>query len=268
MPDIPFYLVDAFSDRAFGGNPAAVCPLVDWLPDATLLSMAREHNQSETAFFVRTDDGFALRWFTTQGEINLCGHATLASAHVIFEYLDYPHAEIRFSTRFVGPLTVRRSGDWLSMDFPAWETRAVEPPALLLSALGIDGARECRLGRDYVVVLDTPQQVAALAPDIHAMAPLEKMVCVTAPGGGDGADFVSRFFCPGESVAEDPVTGSAHSMLIPYWGERLGKTQMLARQISARGGELRCEWRGERVTIGGRARTYLIGNLLLRGMNG
>ncbi|MDU4001747.1 PhzF family phenazine biosynthesis protein [Pluralibacter gergoviae] len=262
MLEIPFYMVDAFSDRAFGGNPAAVCPLVDWLPDATLLKMAQEHNQSETAFFVRTDGGFELRWFTTQGEINLCGHATLASAHVIFEYLDYPHAEIRFTTRFIGELTVKRSGDWLTMDFPAWQTAPVQPPALLLSGLGIDGAQAFRLGRDYLVVLENEQQVAALAPDIHPMLPLEKMVCVTAPG--DEVDFVSRFFCPGEAVAEDPVTGSAHSMLIPYWGERLGKKQMQARQISARGGELRCEWRGDRVLISGEARTYLIGTVMLR----
>lgn len=261
MLEIPFYMVDAFSDRAFGGNPAAVCPLIDWLPDATMLKMAQQHNQSETAFFVRTDDGFALRWFTTQGEINLCGHATLASAHVIFEYLDYPHAEIRFSTRAVGTLSVKRSGDWLTLDFPAWKSEPVQPPALLLDALGIEAAKECRLGRDYLVVLENQQQVAALAPDINAMLPLEKMVCVTAPGGE--SDFVSRFFCPGESVAEDPVTGSAHSMLIPYWGQRLGKKQMMARQISARGGELRCEWRDDRVLIGGQARTYLIGTVML-----
>jgi PhzF family phenazine biosynthesis protein len=262
MQEIDFYMVDAFSDRTFGGNAAAVCPLTQWLPDATLLKMAQQHNQSETAFFVRTDDGFELRWFTTQYEINLCGHATLAAAHVIFEYLNHPSAEIHFSTRFVGPLTVSRRGDWLTLDFPAWQTDTVEtPPALLFSALGIERAVEVRAGRDYLVVLENQQQVEALQPDIAAMIPLGKMVCVTAPG--DDEDFVSRFFCPGESVPEDPVTGSAHSMLIPYWGEKLGRTRMQARQVSARGGELRCEWRGERVLIGGQATTYLIGKVLL-----
>lgn len=262
MQEIPFYMVDAFSDRAFGGNAAAVCPLIEWLPDETLLKMAQEHNQSETAFFVRTDSGFELRWFTTQGEINLCGHATLASAHVIFEILDYPHTEIRFSTRFVGELTVTRSGDWLTLNFPAWQTTATEPPALLLSSLCIEEYVEIREARDYLVVLKNQQQLEALQPDIHAMKPLGKMVCVTAPG--DEHDFVSRFFCPGESVAEDPVTGSAHSMLIPYWSEKLGKTQMQARQVSARGGELRCERRGDRVLIGGQASIYIIGRIFLR----
>jgi PhzF family phenazine biosynthesis protein len=262
MQELPFYMVDAFTDRTFGGNAAAVCPLIEWLPDDTLLKMAQEHNQSETAFFVRTDSGFELRWFTTQGEINLCGHATLASAHVIFEYLEYPHTEIRFSTRFVGELTVTRSGDWLTLNFPAWRTDAVEPPALLLRALGIENYEEVRVARDYLVVLKNQQQLEALKPDIHALLPLGKMVCVTAPG--ETHDFVSRFFCPGESVAEDPVTGSAHSMLIPYWGEKLGKQQMAARQVSARGGELRCEWQGERVLIGGQATTYIIGSVYLR----
>ena len=135
MQEIDFYLVDAFSDKTFGGNAAAVCPLEAWLPDETLLKMAQQHNQSETAFFVRTDGGFELRWFTTLDEINLCGHATLAASHVIFEYLDYPHTEITFTTRFVGELTVKRSGDWLTLNFPAWSTEVVEnPPALLFSA--------------------------------------------------------------------------------------------------------------------------------------
>ena len=263
MKEIAFYLVDAFSDRPFGGNPAAVCPLETWLPDDILLKMAQQHNQSETAFFVRTDTGFELRWFTTQYEINLCGHATLASAHVIFEYLDYPATEIVFSTRFVGDLTVTRNGDWLTLDFPAWESEAVDnPPALLLSALGISSAKEVRAGRDYMVVLENQQQVESLTPDIEAMKPLGKMVCITAPG--DEVDFVSRFFCPGESVAEDPVTGSAHSMLIPWWGKKLGKSKMAARQVSARGGDLRCELKGDRVLMSGQAALYLKGTVFLR----
>lgn len=263
MQKIDFYLVDAFSDRAFGGNVAAVCPLEEWLPDETLLNMAQQHNQSETAFFVRTDGGFELRWFTTLDEINLCGHATLAASHVIFEYLDYPHTEITFTTRFVGELTVKRSGDWLTLNFPAWPTEVVDnPPALLLSALGVEQAKEVRVGRDYMVVLENQQQVEALTPDISAMIPLDKMVCVTAPG--DEYDFVSRFFCPGEGVPEDPVTGSTHSMLIPYWSEKLGKTVLDARQVSRRGGDLRCELAGDRVLIGGQATLYLKGHIYLR----
>lgn len=263
MQEIDFYLVDAFSDATFGGNAAAVCPLEEWLPDETLLKMAKQHNQSETAFFVRTDAGFELRWFTTQDEINLCGHATLAASHVIFEYLDYPHTEIAFSTRFVGELKVTRSGDWLTLNFPAWATEKVEnPPALLLSSLGIGDAKEVRVGRDYLVVLESQRQVEALTPDISAMIPLEKMVCVTAPG--EQYDFVSRFFCPGEGVPEDPVTGSTHSMLIPYWSEKLGKTTLSARQVSYRGGDLRCELLGDRVLIGGQATLYLKGKVFLR----
>ena len=263
MHTIDFYLVDAFSDHTFGGNAAAVCPLTEWLPDELLLKMAQQHNQSETAFFVRTDGGFELRWFTTLDEINLCGHATLAASHVIFEYLDYPHTEITFTTRFVGELTVKRSGDWLTLNFPAWSTEVVEnPPALLFSALGIPEAKEVRVGRDYLVVLESQQQVEALTPDIGAMIPLDKMVCVTAPG--EKYDFVSRFFCPGEGVPEDPVTGSAHSMLIPYWSEKLAKTSLFARQVSARGGELRCELKGDRVRMSGRASLYMKGHLFLR----
>lgn len=263
MQEIDFYLVDAFSDRAFGGNAAAVCPLEEWISDETLLKMAQQHNQSETAFFVRTDTGFELRWFTTLHEINLCGHATLAASHVIFEYLDYPHTEITFTTRFVGELTVKRSGDWLTLNFPAWSTEMVDnPPPGLFSALGIAQAKEVRVGRDYMVVLESQQQVEALTPDIAAMAPLGKMVCVTAPG--EEYDFVSRFFCPGEGVPEDPVTGSTHSMLIPYWSEKLGKTSMNARQVSYRGGDLRCELKGDRVLIGGQATLYLKGRIFLR----
>ncbi|RDT53002.1 PhzF family phenazine biosynthesis protein [Escherichia coli] len=264
MHTIDFYMVDAFSDHTFGGNAAAVCPLTEWLPDDVLLKMAQQHNQSETAFYVRNDDGFELRWFTTQYEINLCGHATLAAAHVIFEYLDYPDTQINFTTRFVGPLIVSRKGDWLTLDFPAWQTeRVAAPPALLFETLGITQAKEVRVARDYMVVLENQQQVEAVTPDIAAMIPLKKMVCITAPG--DKHDFVSRFFCPGESVPEDPVTGSAHSMLIPYWADKLGKSVLQARQLSARGGELRCEARGERVLIGGQATTYLIGKVYLRG---
>jgi len=263
MQSIDFYMVDAFANATFGGNTAAVCPLSDWLPDEILLKMAKQHKQSETAFFVPTDEGFELRWFTSLGEINLCGHATLATAHVIFEHLGDPRRTIRFSTRFVGPLTVTREGEWLTLDFPAWETEPSAPLPLLLKALGIGECKEVRVARDYMVVLESQQQVEAVRPDINAMLPLGKMVCVTARGNGD-YDFVSRFFSPGDAIPEDPVTGSAHSMLIPYWARKLDKTKMLARQVSERGGDLRCQLAGDRVLIGGQATTYLIGKVLLR----
>jgi PhzF family phenazine biosynthesis protein len=263
MQQIDFYMIDAFSNTTFGGNAAAVCPLTEWLPDETLLKMAQQHNQSETAFFVANDTGFELRWFTSLAEINLCGHATLAAAHVIFEHLDYPGSTIHFATRFVGPLTVVRNDKWLTLDFPAWETKPVIPPALLLETLGITECKEVRVARDYLVVMENRQQVETVRPNINGMLPLGKMVCITAAGDGE-YDFVSRFFCPGEAVAEDPVTGSAHSMLIPYWAERLNKTQMLAHQGLERGGDLRCQLVGDRVYIGGQATTYLIGKVLLR----
>lgn len=262
MQQIDFYMVDAFASATFGGNAAAVCPLKEWLPDELMQNMAKQHNQSETAFFVANDTGFELRWFTTQSEINLCGHATLAAAHVIFEHLEYPHSTINFTTRFVGPLTVTRDNSWLTLDFPGWFSEPVQPPALLAECLGITGYQEVRAARDYMVVLENQQQVEAIRPDSVAMLALDKMVCVTAPGDGD-YDFVSRFFCPGEGVSEDPVTGSAHSMLIPYWAEKLGKTQLLAYQKSERGGELRCQLTGDRVLIGGQAKTYLLGKVWL-----
>lgn len=225
--------------------------------------MSQQHNQSETAFFVANDNGFELRWFTTLGEINLCGHATLAAAYVIFEHLDYSGTTIHFATRFVGPLMVTRSGEWMTLDFPSWETEPVIPPALLLEALGITECKEVRMARDYMVVMENQQQVEAVRPNINAMLPLGKMVCITAAGEGE-YDFVSRFFCPGDAVAEDPVTGSTHSMLIPYWSEKLKKTQMLAHQGAERGGDLRCQLEGDRVLISGQAATYLIGKVLLR----
>ncbi|MPT44791.1 MAG: PhzF family phenazine biosynthesis protein, partial [Klebsiella sp.] len=193
MQEIQFYLVDAFSDKNFGGNAAAVCPLSEWLADDVLLKMAQQHNQSETAFFVHTDEGYELRWFTTLGEINLCGHATLATAHVIFEYLDHPSATITFSTRFVGELRVTRSGDWLTLDFPAWTTTPVDnPPADLLAGLGLESAVEVREGRDYLVVLADRQQVEAVQTDMARLQKLGKMICVSA--ADDEYDFVSRFF--------------------------------------------------------------------------
>nr|WP_318381776.1 PhzF family phenazine biosynthesis protein [uncultured Enterobacter sp.] len=262
MQEIDFYIVDAFSDRTFGGNAAAVCPLVQWLPDETLLRMAQQHNQSETAFFVRNGHRFALRWFTTRNEVNLCGHATLASAQVIFNHLDEPGDTLVFDTAS-GELTVTRQGEWLTLNFPVGVTEEQTPPAAMLSALGITRYVAARKGRAWVIELESRAQVEALTPDISRMTPMEHKVSVTAKGEGD-YDFVSRFFSPGEAVWEDPVTGSAHTMLIPYWAEKLGKTTLLARQVSARGGDVRCVLQGDRVLMSGQATTYLTGTVLLK----
>lgn len=262
MQEIDFYLVDAFSDTAFGGNPAAVCPLKEWLPDETLLKMAQQHNQSETAFFVCSKGGIELRWFTTVTEVNLCGHATLASAYVLFNELGYPDSRIHFDTAS-GRLTVSREDDWMTLDFPACPTQTQTPPPELLSALGISHYVEARKGRAWVIVLENQQQVEAVTPNISAMTPGEHKVAVTARGNGQ-YDFVSRFFSPGVAVWEDPVTGSSHTMLIPYWSEKLGKSSLFARQISARGGDVRCELNGHRVLMGGQASLYLKGTVFLR----
>lgn len=262
MQEIDFYLVDAFSDTTFGGNPAAVCPLKAWLPDEILLKMAQQHNQSETAYFVCSKGGIELRWFTTLSEVNLCGHATLAAAHVLFTELDYPDARIHFDTAS-GRLTVTREGDWMTLDFPACPTHEETPPPEMLTALGISRYVEARKGRAWLIVLENRQQVEALAPHFSAMTPGEHKVSVTARGEGE-YDFVSRFFSPGVSLPEDPVTGSAHTMLIPWWSEKLGKTAMLARQVSARGGDVRCELKGSRVLMSGQASLYLKGTVFLR----
>ena len=206
--------------------------------------------------------GFSLRWFTTQNEVNLCGHATLASAHVVFQHLHYPDERVHFET-LSGRLTVSRREAWLTLDFPACPTHDAVPPADMLQALGLSHYVNARKGRAWVIELESRQQVEALKPNISAMIPGEHKVSVTAPGDGE-YDFVSRFFSPGEAVWEDPVTGSAHTMLIPYWSAKRGKTQLLARQVSARGGDMRCELKGKRVLMSGQAVTYLNGVITLR----
>jgi PhzF family phenazine biosynthesis protein len=257
---IPLYQIDAFTDRLFAGNPAAVCPLDEWLPADQMQAIAAENNLSETAFFVRRGDLYELRWFTPEVEVDLCGHATLASAFVIFTYLEPAREAVRFSTRS-GALEVRRQGDLLVMDFPARMPRPCATSPELAQALGAAPA-ELWEARDYLAVYESEQQVRALAPDMGALRRVGHFaVIVTAPGSD--VDFVSRFFAPASGVPEDPVTGSAHCTLTPYWARRLGKTRLHARQVSARGGELLCEHRGERVLIAGRAVRYLEGAIHL-----
>ncbi|MCE5310642.1 MAG: PhzF family phenazine biosynthesis protein [Acidobacteriales bacterium] len=257
---IPIYQVDAFAREPFSGNPAAVCPLEAWLDDDTLASIAAENNLSETAFFVRRGDRFDLRWFTPEVEVDLCGHATLASARVIFGFVDPHLTEARFSTKS-GELVVRREGEMLAMDFPSRPPQRVQPHENLIPALGAQ-PEAVLASRDYLVVYRNEGDVKKLRPDMAQLAALDRFaVIVTAPGRD--ADFVSRFFAPGAGIDEDPVTGSAHCTLIPYWSQRLGKKRMFARQVSARGGELWCEDMGERVKIAGHTTVFLQGEISL-----
>ncbi|AMJ66528.1 PhzF family phenazine biosynthesis protein [Hymenobacter sp. PAMC 26628] len=266
---IPIYQVDAFARRAFAGNPAAVCPLDAWLPDALMQQIAAENNLAETAFFVPLEGqeaDFHLRWFTPTFEIDLCGHATLATAHVLWNERGFAKDEIVFQSQS-GPLRVRREADGRrTLDFPSRPPRPLAPdevPAVLTQSLGPGAAvpRAVLASRDLVVEFATAAEVLALQPDFGALVALGYIgLIATAPGTG-GVDFVSRFFAPEVGVPEDPVTGSAHSTLIPFWAAKLGKTELFARQESARGGELWCRLRGDRVDIGGYAVTYLVGAL-------
>lgn len=256
---IPIYQVDAFADRVFGGNPAAVCPLDTWLPDAVMQAIAAENNLSETAFFVPRGDDYDLRWFTPGVEVDLCGHATLGSAWVIFNRLAPERSVVRFHTRS-GVLTVKRDGDSLAMDLPANPAKPCDDAPGLLEALGAKPPEVLTTRDHFVAVFPTQAEVRDLAPDFGRMAALDRWaVMVTAPG--DDVDFVSRFFAPRKGVPEDPVTGSAHCVLTPFWAARLGRNELTARQISRRGGSLRCRLLGDRVELVGRVAPYLQGTI-------
>lgn len=260
---IPLYQVDAFTSRPFAGNPAAVCPLEQWLDDATLQAIAAENNLAETAFYVPEDEGFHLRWFTPAVEVDLCGHATLATAWVIFHRFDWPLDAIDFRTRS-GVLTVSRDSERLAMDFPS---RPPAPAANIDAVAAALGARPAEIfaARDALALFGSEAEVNAIRPDFAKIAALDQFaLIVTAPGAPNTkTDFVSRFFAPKAGVNEDPVTGSAHSTLIPFWAARLEKTKLFARQVSARGGELWCEYRGDRVIIAGNCAPVLEGTITL-----
>jgi PhzF family phenazine biosynthesis protein len=258
---IPIYQIDAFADRPFAGNPAAVCPLDDWLPDEVLQGIALENNLSETAFLVRQgENGYRLRWFTPTVEVPLCGHATLASGYMVLTRLQPELSEIAFDT-LSGRLVVARDGDLLTMDLPANPSRPIEAPEGLVAALGRTPV-EVHQASYLMAVYEREAEVRGLTPDIGALAKIGPgNVIVTAPGAE--ADFVSRFFAPGAGVPEDPVTGSAHCTLVPYWAARLGRTKLEARQISARGGRLVCELAGERVRLSGACAFYMEGTIEL-----
>lgn len=261
---IPLIQVDAFADRVFAGNPAAVCPLIEYPPDELLQSIAAENNLSETAFIVPVPSPgrYRLRWFTPTMEVDLCGHATLAAAHVVFTRLRLDATQVEFETRS-GLLTVTRDGERLTMDFPSVPSSPGEVPADVLSALGEPNPHDTHVvpsvhGADYFMLIYRDRtEVEALRPNFSA---LDANVIVTAPGDG-AIDFVSRFFGPASGVNEDPVTGSAHCTLAPYWAARLDKSKLVARQVSRRGGTVECELQDDRVLLRGRCADYLEGTI-------
>lgn len=260
---LPFYQVDAFTSELFHGNPAGVCPLQAWLPNKVMQQIAAENNLAETAFFIPQDNGFEIKWFTPKTEVDLCGHATLASAHVIFNYLEYQDTNIKFNSRS-GPLEVTGSGSLLTLNFPADFCDPAKPPDGLFEAIGNEPIL-CYKGKtDFMLVYGKQKDVEDLSPDFGKLRAVEaRGVIVTAPG--NEADFVSRFFAPQVGINEDPVTGSAHTTLTPYWSRALVKTEMFARQLSERGGQLWVKMMGNRVEISGNAKTYLKGEIEIPG---
>lgn len=259
---LPIFQVDAFTDKLFGGNPAAVCPLEHWLPDEVMQKIALENAVAETAFFIPSDDGFEIRWFTPELEMDLCGHATLASAHVIARHLKFPRAHIKFQSKS-GELAVSVEEGLLTLDFPSRKPKPSAIPQVILDAIQVKPV-EVLKARDYVLVFESEEIIRRIEPDQSIINQIN-----LDPGGviitakGDEVDFVSRYFTPQASIFEDPVTGSAHCSLIPYWSERLGKESMLALQLSPRIGKLFCKNAGERVLISGKAVTYLEGKITI-----
>ncbi len=261
---IPFFQVDAFSRKVFGGNPAAVCLLSSWLADETLQAIAAENNLSETAFLVpraNSNNSYELRWFTPLVEVDLCGHATLASAFVVFSFLASDLSSVYFSTKS-GGLTVIKKGELLSMDFPASEPEPVKSISYLPQALGVE-PQEILKSRDLLVVFPDEATIRYLKPDFEKLRKVKDVLGIIVTAKGDNVDFVSRFFAPNVGVPEDPVTGSAHCTLIPYWAKKLAKKRLHAWQLSKRGGELFGEYLGERVKISGNAVLYARGELYL-----
>lgn len=260
MPvQIPIYQVDAFAGRRFAGNPAAVCPLESWLGNDLMQAIANENNLAETAFFVREGDGYRIRWFTPTHEVELCGHATLATAYVVANHVEKGATRMTFAS-LSGPLEVRRQGELYILDFPAKPPHAMPVPEDLVEALGATPVETLSVGYWALAVFRHAGEVAALRPDMAALCRLSPdAVIATAPG--EDCDFVSRCFVPKLGIPEDPVTGSAHCVLTPYWAARLEKKELSARQISTRGGELTCGMAGDRVTIAGKVVPYLEGHI-------
>lgn len=257
---LTIYQVDAFAEKVFEGNPAAIIPLEDWIEDDLMQKIALENNLSETAFFVKTDSGYHLRWFTPEYEIDLCGHATLASAYIIKNFIEPHVAEISFSTQKAGVLKASAKDGSYTLDFPSRMPEACEAPQKLLASLRITNAVEILRSRDYFVVLPNEEAVKNVEPDFNLMIELDAIgVIVTAKG--HEADVVSRCFYPGLGIQEDPVTGSAHCNIVPYWSEKFGKTKLFCQQLSARRGNLQCELQGDRVLMSGKCILYMQGEI-------
>lgn len=256
---LKLYQIDAFADEPFSGNPAAVCPLQEWLPDQLMQQIAAENNLSETAFYVPSGENFALRWFTPTVEVDLCGHATLATAAALMEWEGFKGTSAYFETKS-GLLTVKKEGDFYMLDFPKDELQQVDSPAGLAEAIGAQALEVFKGKTDYMMVYASQKEIEQMQPDFNSLAKIPtRGVIVTAPG--DQYDFVSRFFGPQAGVNEDPVTGSAHTTLTPYWAEKLSKNTLYARQLSARGGNLKCVLSGSRVQIYGKVKFYMKGEI-------
>lgn len=257
---IPMYQVDAFTDTLFGGNPAAVCLLDNWSEEQIMQSIAAENNLAETAFVVPDGDDFEIRWFTPETEVDLCGHATLASAHVLFNHLNYSGDKIHFKSLHSGSLFVMKRGNELQLDFPKDELSPITIPLLLTNAFGTKPLEAFEGKTDYLLIFESQKQIENFSPDLELISKVGKRgVIVSAKG--EKVDFVSRFFAPQSGINEDPVTGSAHTTLVPYWADKLKKTKLSAKQLSKRGGDLNCELNNDRVLIAGKAITYLVGEI-------
>lgn len=257
--NLPMYQIDAFTSHLFSGNPAAVVFSGSELSSEIMQAIASENNLSETAFVVTGRENYQIRWFTPTLEVDLCGHATLAAAHVIFHHLNYSGSTVSFFSKS-GPLYVRKDGKILYLDFPVDSIQAVEPPEPLISGLGAKPTEVYKGRDDYLAIFDSEDAILSLTPDMALLSKvLSRGVIITAPGRE--VDFVSRFFAPQSGIPEDPVTGSAHTTLTPYWSGKLAKQHLQAKQISRRGGELVCNDLGKRIEIGGRAVTYLVGEI-------
>jgi PhzF family phenazine biosynthesis protein len=257
---IKIYQIDAFTDRIFSGNPAAICPLKDWLSDDLMQNIAMENNLAETGFFVKKGNSFQIRWFTPEIEVDLCGHATLAAAYVLYNHLGYPDSEILFESKKSGVLKVNKSGDLLTLNFPSDIYDHIILTPELTDGFNIKPF-EAYIGKtDYMLVFENENQIRDLRPDVQIISKLKcRGVIVTARGSN--VDFVSRFFAPQSGIFEDPVTGSAHTTLIPFWAKRLGKNVLTAIQLSTRKGTLECKYLKDRVEISGRAKTYMTGEI-------
>lgn len=259
--ELKIYQADAFASTIFEGNPAAVIPLKNWLPDEIMQNIALENNLSETAFFISENDHFRIRWFTPLAEVNLCGHATLATAHVLFNHLNFDRKEIQFQSKS-GGLKVKQNDGLIFLDFPVSDLTEIDIPDFLKDAFNFQ-PKKCFLGReDFMLIFENEKEIQNLVPDFLQLSKT-KSRGIIATSKSEKFDFVSRFFAPAVGINEDPVTGSAHTMLIPYWANILEKNNLIARQISKRGGVLHCKNYGKRVEIGGKAITYLIGKIFI-----